>query len=135
MYVPRYIKEEEEDDSVDIACINGDLNQVQDLYSQGRYSENAMKYAIESGNLDVVKFLINNNVESTVNPIDLAIVQYLHSLDVVGTTNAIDYASMNGSLDVVMFLHSVGYKYTSNAVDYAYDNNYTEIIKFFRTHK
>ena len=76
----------------------------------------AMDFASEYGDLDVVKYLhsISKFKDCTTDAMDFAsrnghieVVKYLHSIKKDCTTDAMDFASENGHLDVVKYLHSI----------------------------
>ena len=125
------------DISIDMECKNKkvSLKIIKLLFEIGEdCTEDAMIYASENGNLDVVVYLHLIGKTCT-NAIDYAsanghldVVMFLHEIG-EDSEDAMIYASENGHLDVVVYLNLIG-KECTNAIDYASRNGHLDIVKY-----
>jgi ankyrin repeat protein len=93
-------------------------------------------YAIKTNNLEMVKWLTNQNFRWKINSIDIAakegnlnIVKYLHQHRPNESKDAFDLAASHGYLDIVKFLHyNRNESGTSDAIDFAAKNGDLEMV-------
>ena len=114
------------------------------------YSKNrALMSASEEGHLEIVKYLVENGADVTVEdnfPVrsasedgHLSVVKYLteHGADITATNNfAVIHASRNGHLPVVKYLVEHGADITAQdnqAVRYASENAHLPVVKYLRS--
>lgn len=74
------------------------------------YSEDILDVAAENGNMEVVKFLVENGKHCT--------------------TDAMDLAAKRGNIDILIYLHNKGFRCTDYAMIYAAAYNHFNVVKF-----
>lgn len=86
----------------------------EDLVNKNFWTTETMDQAATYGNLDIIKYLYNNNLDNC-------------------TTDAIDEASLNDHLEVVKFLCQIQKNFTINAINN--ENENYQILKILYKHK
>ena len=117
----------------------GDLNTIICYYLSGvKFDENIMRLACKSGNLDLVKFLIDIKCPINDDSIGHAvlyghyeIVKYLVNIDVPLTTLAMYNACVTGNLIMINFLFRLGAPFHYICVCAAACNNHVDVLEFF----
>lgn len=92
--------------------LNNELNHlkwVNDNLSEW-YSEDILDLASEHGNMEIVKFLVENGKHCT--------------------TDAMDLAAKRGHLNILIYLHEKGFNCTDYAMTYAAAYNHFNIVKW-----
>jgi len=117
----------------------GDLNTIICYYLSGvEFNENIMRLACKSGNLDLVKFLIDIKCPINDDSIGHAvlyghyeIVKYLVNIDVPLTTLAMYNACVTGNLLMINFLLRLDAPFHYICVCAAACNNHVDVLEFF----
>lgn len=118
----------------------GRLNIVEWLWNQGHRSDDSIRYAVDSGHLQVVRYLheqsgriIYDLLYTAIHRGYIEVIEYLCSVGYTPSPDAFQYAVTYYQLEVLKWFHQNGHVLTGNLHDYAIHNGRTKIADWLRT--